>query len=232
MLTKKKKNVAKKAPRKSVSQSRKSHGKREAIVRVATEVINAKSFALATMTEIAASLDLRDATLYHYFPDKRALGYACHRSSLQRFETILQRVDEHGGPGVEKLKRFIHEMLEDSMRHGSQLYFGDYSYLDASQRKAIGTWFERLKEMLVKFLKEGMVDGSVVTCDPQYVVHLYLGMLIWLAKWVKGIDGFTPERLNAAIDAFAFHGLENRNPSSQPKRTSAASRPESKINDL
>jgi hypothetical protein len=30
-------------------------------------------------------LNLRDATLYYYFPNELALAYACHRSSLQRF---------------------------------------------------------------------------------------------------------------------------------------------------
>jgi hypothetical protein len=56
--------TAKAKRRKPISQSRKSAQKREAIVRAAIEIINAKSYALATMSEIAAALDLRDATLY------------------------------------------------------------------------------------------------------------------------------------------------------------------------
>jgi TetR/AcrR family transcriptional regulator len=71
--------------RRADSRSRRSAGKRDAIVRAATEIINAKGFALAKMTEIAAALNLRDATLYYYFPNELALAYACHRSSLQRF---------------------------------------------------------------------------------------------------------------------------------------------------
>lgn len=206
------------AGRKPVARSHKSAGKREAIVRAATEIINAKSFALATMTEIAAALDLRDATLYYYFPDKRALAYACHRRSLQRFEQLLHEVDQAGGIGSEKLKHFIHGMLVDSARNGPQLYFGDYSYLDASQRKAVAAWAERLKDILVKFLKEGMADGSVVKCEPEFVVQLLLGMLIWLAKWVPAVDGMTVERLMNSIDAFSFHGLESRAPPPSRKR--------------
>lgn len=174
----------------------------------AIEVINAKSYALATMTEIAAALGLRDATLYYYFRNKRALAYGCHCRSLQRFDELLKATDVAGGSGAKKLRHFIRAMLADSARNGQQLYFGDYSYLDASQRRAILAWAERLKNVLVRFLKEGMADGSVVQCEPEFVVQLLLGMLIWLAKWTAAVDGMTVDRLMNAIDGFCFHGLE------------------------
>jgi AcrR family transcriptional regulator len=204
------KTAAKGAGPKPVARSHKSIGKRDAIVRAATEVINTKSYALATMTEIAAALDLRDATLYYYFPDKCALAYACHRRSLERFEQLLHEVDRAGGTGGGKLKSFILRMLQDSAENGPQLYFGDYSYLEAAQRKVIEAWANRLTDILLKFLEEGMADGSVVQCEPELVVQLLLGMLIWLAKWTDDIEDLTVDRLMGAIDAFSFHGLESR----------------------
>jgi TetR/AcrR family transcriptional regulator len=210
--------TAKAKRRKPVSQSRKSAQKREAIVRAAIEIINAKSYALATMSEIAAALDLRDATLYHYFPDKQALAYACHRRSLDRFEHLLHTVDKAGGIGEEKLRLFIRGMLVDSQQHGPLLYFGDYSYLDAAQRTAISTWADRLKSILIKFLTEGMADGSIVQCEPDLVVNLLLGMLIWMAKWAPSIEGLTVDRLMNAIDAFSFRGLDRHLALSSKKR--------------
>jgi TetR/AcrR family transcriptional regulator len=204
--------------RKAVSRSRKSAAKRDSIVRAAIEIINAKSYALATMHEIAAALDLRDATLYYYFPDKQALAYECHRRSLQRFEKLLSTIDQTDDVASEKLRHFIRSMLVDSVRHGPQLYFGDYSYLDASQRKAIIIWADRLKSMLVKFVVEGIEDGSIVQCEPEFVVQLMLGMLIWLAKWAPGVEGMTVDRLMNAIDAFSFHGLERIPPGTGQKR--------------
>ena len=210
--------TAKLKRRKPVSQSRKAAQKREAIVRAAIKIINAKSYALATMSDIAAALDLRDATLYHYFPDKQALAYACHRRSLERFEHLLHTVDRAGGIGEEKLRLFIRGMLLDSQQHGSLLYFGDYSYLDAPQRTAISVWADRLKDVLVKFLKEGMTDGSIVQCEPEVVVNLLLGMLIWMARWTPSIEGLTVDRLMSAIDAFGFRGLDCRGVVSPRKR--------------
>ena len=204
--------------RKPLSQSRKSTQKREAIVCAAIDIINAKSYALATMRDIAAALDLRDATLYHYFPDKQALAYACHRRSLERFEHLLHAIDRAGGLGEEKLRLFIRGLLVDSQQHGSLLYFGDYSYLDASQRTTISNWADRLKLGLVKFMEEGMEDGSIVQCEPAIVVNLLLGMLIWMAKWAPSFEGLTVVRLMNAIDAFSFRGLDHRRAMASKKR--------------
>ena len=155
--------------KKPVSNSRKAEGMRETIIRAATEQINSKSYALATLTGIAATLDMRDAALYHYFPSKQALAYACHRSSLARVEKLLVATDGAGGSGEEKLRHFIRAMLDEAAANGPQLYFGDYSYLESAQRKAIAAWGNKLRDYLIKFLKEGMADGSIVQCEPELV---------------------------------------------------------------
>ena len=192
------------------ARGRKSARKREAIIRAAIEIINDKSYALATMTEIAASLDLRDAALYYYFESKQALAYACHVRSLELFDRLLDEADHAGGPGLSKLTRFIRGMLEDAERNGPQLYFGDYSYLAAPERRHVKEWADRLTITMERFLQDGMDDGSVVTCEPKVVVQLLLGMLIWLAKWVPSIEGMTVDRLMAAIGVASLDGLKSR----------------------
>ena len=98
-----------------LAQSQKSLRKREAILRAAIEIINAKGFAAATMTDIAAALDLRDAALYYYFPNKQALAFAGHHQSLDRFEAILLAVDAAGGSGLCKLRRIFRAVLDDAV---------------------------------------------------------------------------------------------------------------------
>ena len=188
----------------------KSDRKRHAIIRAATAVINAKSYALATMSEIAAALDLRDATLYYYFPSKQALGYACHQQSLARFERLLVEANLAGGNGATKLTAFLRGMLDDADQHGPQLYLGDYTYLEAGHREAIAAWLARLTGQLEQFLIAGIVDGSVAPCETRLVVQLLLGMLIWLAKWVPSIEDINVDRLMASITAIGMKGLEPR----------------------
>ena len=197
------------APR-PTSSSRKSEKRREEIMIAATKVMNARTYALATMTEIAAALDLRDASLYYYFKSKQALAYACHCRSLDRFEGFLLAADRNGADGASKLEQFLLNLLQDSHQHGPLLYFGDYFHLEAKQRRAIATRAARLSAMLEQFLKTGIGDGSIAPCETELVVNLLLGMLIWLAKWVDTVENITVERLMAAIDTFSMRGLAVR----------------------
>ena len=192
------------------SVSRKTAKRRDAIIRAAIEVINEKSFALATMTDIAASLDLRDAALYYYFESKQALAYACHIRSLERFEALLVRTDAAGGTGHDKLTRFLRMMLEDAEVNGPELYFGDYSYLTPEQRDDVSARATQLTATIERFAQDGIEDGSIVPCEPHIVVQLILGMLIWLAKWVPGVEGLTVDRLMSAITVTSLDGLKPR----------------------
>ena len=195
---------------KVVSKSRKSAKKRDEIMAAATEIINNKTYALATMSEIAASLDLRDATLYYYFPSKQALAYACHCKAMDRFETFLALADSDGKNGAQKIERFFWHLLEDSNRHGPLLYFGDYFHLELYHQEQIQRRSRQLTKSLEHFIKEGIEDGSIAPCETKLVVNLMLGMLIWLAKWTGTVEGLTVDRLMSAITTFALQGLDIR----------------------
>ena len=116
------------------ARGRKSGARRTEIIRTAIGIINARSYELATMREIAAALDLRDAALYYYCPSKQALAYAAHVYSLERFERTLTLATDGGGTGLERLRRFLLHFLEESNANGPQLYFGEHTYLDENQR--------------------------------------------------------------------------------------------------
>ena len=183
-------------------RTRKSQKKRDEIMAAAIRVMNARTYALATMTEIAAELDLRDATLYYYFPNKQALFYACHLQSVARFQTMLDQAQDEGTNGAGKLDRFFVHLVKDSDQFGSLLYFGDYFHLDPEQREHVATLISGLTENLERFLKEGIHDGSIAPCDTRLIVQLISGMLIWLAKWVPTTKGMTADRLLKALQMF------------------------------
>lgn len=195
---------------KPLASSRKAHIKRDAIIRAATEIINDKSYAQATMTEIAASLQLRDATLYYYYSSKQVLGYACHLRSLETFDRVLEEAEQTGSSGGDRLQRFIEGMLRDATQNGPQLYFGDDSYLDAEQQKVVRSRLAAILARMTSILEAGVSDKTIAPCEPRLVVHLLAGMLIWLAKWVPQEEGLTRARLLAAIKVVSFDGLEPR----------------------
>ncbi|WP_238542472.1 TetR/AcrR family transcriptional regulator [Sphingomonas sp. PAMC 26621] len=68
------------------------------------------------MSDIAASIDLRDATLYYYFPNKQALVYDCHVRSLERFERLIVDATAFDGNGLERIKQFVRTLIDDHSR--------------------------------------------------------------------------------------------------------------------
>ena len=194
----------------------KSTARRIEIIRTAIGIINARSYELATMREIAAALDLRDAALYYYYPSKQALAYAAHVYSLERFARVLELSFASRGTGLERLRRWLLNFLEESDEHGPQLYFGEHSYLDESQRRYIDEWAGRLTSSIAAVVQDGIEDGSIRQCEVQLVVQLLLGMLIWLAKWTLSVEGLTPARLMQAIEDLTFAGLDARSVAALP----------------
>lgn len=192
---------------KPISKSLKSDGKRRAIMRVATDVINLRSFSLATMTEIANRLGLKDAALYYYFPGKQALVYACHVDSMERFEQLVGEAEASGCNGLGKIELLLKLFLEDSEANGQHLYFGDHSYLAERERLAIDDWAERLTKRIEKFIEQGIADGSVRQCEAELTVQLILGMLIWLGKWAPSVEGLTAQRLLESLSSLTVGGL-------------------------
>lgn len=189
------------------AEGQRSAGKRDAILRAAIEIINAKGYAFATMSEIAAALNMRDGALYYYFASKQALAYAAHVQSLERFERTLFAASTAPTSGAQRIRAFLADFLEDSSRNGPQLYFGEHSYLDEAQRLRIDAWASRLTTVIEAMVDCGIEDRSVRPCETKLVVQLLLGMLIWLAKWVPSVDDLTPERLMRAIDDVALRGI-------------------------
>ena len=192
---------------KPLSKSQKSIAKRRQIMRVAIDVINLRSFALATMTEIADRLGQKDAALYYYFPGKQALVYACHVDSMERFERLVVEVEASGGSGLGRIEMLLRLFLEDSEKHGQHLYFGDHSYLAERDRVAIDEWAARLTKRVETFIEDGMADKSVRPCEPALTVQLILGMLIWLAKWAPSVKGLTSARLLDALSSLTVLGI-------------------------
>ena len=195
----------------------KSTARRIAIIRTAICIINTRSYELATMREIAAALNLRDAALYYYYPSKQALAYAAHVYSLERFERTLELSIAAVGSGLDRLRRLLLNFLEESDEQGPLLYFGEHSYLNESQRRDIDEWASRLTAMIAAIVQDGIDDGSIRQCEVSLVVQLLLGMLIWLAKWTLTVEDLTPVRLMKAIEDLTIAGLDARSSAASPQ---------------
>src|SRR3990172_9417701 len=78
------------APAVRSSRVRAKHRRRRGeILEAALRAFRDQGYHATTLDDIAAQLGVRKTALYHYFPDKEAILYACHRESLAELSRIL-----------------------------------------------------------------------------------------------------------------------------------------------
>jgi len=80
------------------------HGiKRLEVLREAAASFNFKGYHATSMNEIAASLGVTKAALYHYFPNKNGLLAACFEHAMDAAFASLERARKEGRNGRERL---------------------------------------------------------------------------------------------------------------------------------
>ena len=80
------------------------HGiKRQEVLREAAASFNAKGYHGTSLNEIATSLGVTKAALYHYFPNKNAVLAACFEHAMEVCFACLERGRREGKNGRERL---------------------------------------------------------------------------------------------------------------------------------
>src|SRR5690606_317209 len=94
--------------------------KRDALLREAIAAFNQKGFHATSVGDIATSLGVTKAALYHYFPNKHALLFEAFAEALRVGFESLEKADKAGRSGLEKLQMAIQEYLQVTLSEMSR----------------------------------------------------------------------------------------------------------------
>jgi TetR/AcrR family transcriptional regulator len=170
------------------------------VLREAAASFNFKGYHATSLNEIAASLGVTKAALYHYFPNKNSLLAACFEQAMDAAFASLDRGRKEGKNGRDRLvltiTGYVSQLIDELnccvvLMEEQALEPGDRAKLVRQRDK-----FERALRALVK---EGIEDGSVVPCDPKLAIFVILGAMNWVPKWFKPSGAWKPEQLTVAL---------------------------------
>lgn len=187
------------------------HGiKRQEVLREAAASFNFKGYHATSLNEIAASLGVTKAALYHYFPNKNSLLAACFEQAMDVAFASLERGRKQGKNGRDRLvltiSGYVSQLIDELnccvvLMEEQALEPGDRAKLVRQRDK-----FERALRALVK---EGIEDGSVVPCDPKLAIFVILGAMNWVPKWFKPSGAWKPEQLTVALSQIFERALSS-----------------------
>ncbi|MFP3943139.1 MAG: TetR/AcrR family transcriptional regulator [Alphaproteobacteria bacterium] len=167
------------------SSDRRGRLSREQIVDAAAATFYAKGYADTTLARVAERLNVTDKAIYYYFDGKDELYLHTLEVCADRIAAVIAAVDRDRQSGFEKVKAFIRAMIRqpDYLRlhiRGLPLHLEN---TEPGQRIRAA---ERAHDaVLIRWIEEGINDGSIVPGDPKMLWKWNEGGLVWLDVWSR-----------------------------------------------
>jgi TetR/AcrR family transcriptional regulator len=177
------------------------HGiKRQEVLREAAASFNSKGYHGTSLNEIATSLGVTKAALYHYFPNKNAVLAACFEHAMEAAFASLERGRREGRNGRERLILTIAGYVEQLIDElNCCVVLMEEQALEPDDHAKLVRQRDRFERALRALVKEGIEDGSVVPCDPKLAIFVLLGAMNWVPKWFKPSGAWKSDQLTIAL---------------------------------
>ncbi len=185
--------------------------RRAEILHAAMRSFRQKGYHQTTLDDIAQQLNVRKTALYHYFPDKEAILYECHRMSLAEVERLLQEARTECAGAAEQLRYVIREhvrVMTETLK-GSPSAFEVSSLLPTHQRDIIDGR-DRFERGLRQIVQNGITSGEFRVVDPKAAVFAILGAINWIARWYQPDGVLHAPELGAQFAEHLVGGLTCR----------------------
>lgn len=188
---------------------RKRAQRRREILHAALATVREKGYHATTLDDIAERLGIRKAALYHYFPDKDSILYACHKESLAELDRMIEASESCCASPRERLAYLIREhvrVMTDELE-GSPLAF-EVSALSPDRRAEIVAGRDRYEAVLRELVADGVRAGELRRVDPKIAVFAILGAINWIARWYDPAGGAEAPALGDEFADLLIRGLE------------------------
>lgn len=193
--------------RRSAHVRAKRQRRRTEILHAALRTFRSEGYHGTTLDDIARQLGIRKTALYHYFPDKQAILYACHCEGLEGVAGIVAAARRRA-PFAEQLAYAIREhvrVMTDTLE-GSSLAL-EVSSLSPRHRAEVIAARDRYEEALREMVRCGIAAGEFRSVDPKLTVFAILGAINWVVRWYTPTGSLRPSTVGAHFADHLVRGL-------------------------
>lgn len=192
--------------------------KRQAVIREAGRAFSKEGFHGTSLEDIAKTLNVTKAALYHYVKGKHEILYECHRLAHDLGDEAIDAARRDGKTGLEKLTLFLTSYIETlTGEFGSCVVLTDIDSLRTDDRNEIIARRDKFDRGFRAIIQEGIDDGSIRKCDPKLADLMIMGAVNWIPKWYSPEGARTGREIAEGFVALMVHGLEAGSPSGKKK---------------
>lgn len=185
--------------------------KREAVLRAAVRMFNARGFHATSLDDVAASLGISKPTIYHYLGNKEQVLIECVTRGLEPLRLAAEAAKDEPGSGLDRLRRFL--------RHYAQINMEDFGRCvvrtgdETLSPEAAAQFRSRKREVdlaLRGLIEDGIADGSIAPVDVKFAAFSIAGALNWPARWHDPAGPAPVDEIVAALVDIVIGGLAPR----------------------
>ena len=176
--------------------------KREQVLQATLDLINERGLQSTPMSAIAKRSGVAVGTIYHHFDNKEILVTALYQKLSGKLGEYALHNYDAAAPVRVRFSNIWTNALRFTLRHPKEVLFLDqyaYSpYIDPVAKEDISGWFLTLGQIFA----EGQAQQIIKPLHPEILIHMTLGMLMYLAKGqIGGKLELDEETQQAAVDA-------------------------------
>jgi AcrR family transcriptional regulator len=180
----------------------------ETFLRAATPLINERSYRGASVSAIAARLNLTKGAFYHHMEAKDDIVVACFDRT---FEVIraTQEAALAGSPDQwQALSSSVASLVaRQAEPDGLLLRFSALQALPEAMRASAVWRADRVSQRFASMIADGAADGSIRPVDPFLAAQMVSAAVNAAADLIAWTEGLTPERMTDAYARPALMGL-------------------------
>ncbi len=175
---------------------------REDILEAAAQVFREKGFHGASMADIAASVNLQKASLYHHVASKQEILLELLERALTTLADEISKVSEQALPADQKLRQMIRvylQLLAEYPDLSSVLLF-EHRSLDKKAHARHVPHRDHFEALWRDVVNEGRREKIFECPDSGIAVRALMGTMNWTLTWYRPDGGLS---INKIADEYA-----------------------------
>ena len=163
---------------------------REGILEAAARIFGEKGYHATSMQDIAESVHLQKASLYHHFNSKQEILIALIDHALDLINSRLEAVLAQSLSTDEKLRQAMVSYLQTIAENQnlSAVLLLELRSLDPELKIRIASRREKFERIWRDLITEGKEAGVFNSIDPSLTGRAILGVMNWTVMWYRS-DG-------------------------------------------
>ena len=185
---------------------------RDEILEASAQIFSQKGYHGTSMQDIALSVNLQKASIYHHVSSKQQILFELLNQALDLLSEKVEGVIEGTGSPDERLRRAICMYLSTLTANQdlASVLLLEYRSLEPRYLERHIPRRDRFEQIWRDLIKEGVDDGVFACNHPSLSARALLGILNWTVTWFRQDGPMSAEEIADQLADLFMMGLTTR----------------------